>query len=135
MPRSKRNKVITLSKTTKKPGRENNEKLFGQVRDCVDQYQHIFVFNVENMRNTYLKDVRNDLDDSRYVSKSARSLPRQLIILTVLSRLFFGKTKVMAKALGLSREDEYRDGLHILSKVCITALCRCFHLPSPHRRN
>lgn len=32
-------------------------------------------------------------------------------------RLFFGKTKVMAKALGLSSEDEYRDGLHTLSKV------------------
>ena len=34
-------------------------------------------------------------------------------------RLFFGKTKVMAKALGLSLEDEYRDGLHTLSKVTI----------------
>lgn len=75
MPRSKRNKVITLSKTTKKPGRENNEKLFGQVRDCVDQYQHIFVFNVENMRNTYLKDVRNDLDDSRYVRNQPALFP------------------------------------------------------------
>jgi len=42
-----------------------------------------------------LKDVRNELHESR---------------------LFFGKTKVMAKALGLSSEDEYRDGLHTLSK-------------------
>lgn len=31
-------------------------------------------------------------------------------------RLFFGKTKVMAKALGLSKEDEYRDNLSDLSK-------------------
>ena len=65
MPRSKRNKVVTLSKTQKKPGRENNEKLYEQVQECVDKYQHIFVFSVENMRNTYLKDVRNELEDSR----------------------------------------------------------------------
>lgn len=95
MPRSKRNKVVTLSKTIKKPGRENNEKLFTQIRECVDTYEHIFVFSVDNMRNTYLKDVRNELGDSR---------------------LFFGKTKVMAKALGLTREDEYREGLSTLSQ-------------------
>jgi mRNA turnover protein 4 len=33
----------------------------------------------------------------------------------VLCRLFFGKTKVMAKALGTSPADEYRDGLAELS--------------------
>ncbi|RPB29773.1 hypothetical protein L211DRAFT_832477 [Terfezia boudieri ATCC MYA-4762] len=94
MPKSKRSKVITLSKTQKKPGRENNEKLLSQIRDWVDQYQHIFVFSVENMRNTYIKDVRNDLQDCR---------------------LFFGKTKVMAKSLGLTPEDSYRDNLNQLS--------------------
>ncbi|KAF8465271.1 ribosomal protein L10-domain-containing protein [Kalaharituber pfeilii] len=95
MPRSKRDTAITLSKTQKKPSRENNERLFSQIRDFVDSYQHIFVFSVDNMRNTYLKDVRNELNDSR---------------------LFFGKTKVMAKALGVTREDEYRDGLSTLSQ-------------------
>lgn len=68
MPRSKRNKVVTLSKTQKKPGRENNEKLYSAIRESVDTYEHIFVFSVDNMRNTYLKDVRSELGDSRCVS-------------------------------------------------------------------
>ena len=42
------------------------------------------------MRNTYLKDVRQHFSDSR---------------------IFFGKTKVMAKALGMSEEEEYLPGL------------------------
>ena len=66
MPKSKRAKVVHLTKVDKK-GRELTLKLFSNVRECLDQYQHCFVFSVENMRNTYLKDVRNDLSDCRYV--------------------------------------------------------------------
>ncbi|KAI9840746.1 MAG: mRNA turnover and ribosome assembly protein [Sclerophora amabilis] len=94
MPKSKRAKVVTLSKTEKK-GKELSLRLFSAVRECVDQYQYCFVFSVENMRNTYLKNVRTELTDSR---------------------LFFGKTKVMAKALGSSAEDEYEENLSQLSK-------------------
>ena len=49
------------------------------------------------MRNTHLKDVRKAWDDSK---------------------VHFGKTKVMAKALGTAEADEYQDNLHKLSKVC-----------------
>jgi mRNA turnover protein 4 len=94
MPKSKRSKVISLTKTGKKPGRENNERLFTKIRECVDEHQTCFVFSVDNMRNTHLKEVRSDLSDSR---------------------LFFGKTKVMAKALGTTPAEEYREGLSQLS--------------------
>ncbi|KAI9794917.1 MAG: mRNA turnover and ribosome assembly protein [Piccolia ochrophora] len=94
MPKSKRAKVITLSKTEKK-GKELTLKLFANVRESIDKYQYCFVFSVENMRNTYLKEVRTEMVDSR---------------------LFFGKTKVMAKALGASPEDEYQPNLSQLSK-------------------
>ncbi|KAG4426293.1 hypothetical protein IFR04_000476 [Cadophora malorum] len=97
MPKSKRAKVIHLSKVDKK-GKELTLKLFSNVRECLDEYQYCFVFSVENMRNTYLKDVRNDFNDSR---------------------LFFGKTKVMAKALGSSPEDEYQPNTHLLSKYLV----------------
>lgn len=66
MPRSKRNKLVSLTATAKKPGRENNERLFAQIQECVDTYPHIFVFSVDNMRNTHLKTVRSELSDSRY---------------------------------------------------------------------
>jgi hypothetical protein len=36
-----------------------------QVQECVDKYARIFVFSVENMRNTKLKDVRNEWKHSR----------------------------------------------------------------------
>ncbi|KAE9373477.1 hypothetical protein N431DRAFT_465763 [Stipitochalara longipes BDJ] len=97
MPKSKRAKVVHLTKVDKK-GKELTLKVFANVRECLDQYQQCFVFSVENMRNTYLKDVRNELSDSR---------------------LFFGKTKVMAKALGTTPEDEYQPSTHLLSKFLV----------------
>lgn len=66
MPKSKRAKVVHLSKVDKK-GKELTIKLFANVQECVDQYQYIFVFSVENMRNSYLKQVRAELSDSRSV--------------------------------------------------------------------
>jgi len=95
MPRSKRPKVVPLTKTDKRPGRENNERLYEKIRESIDEHQIIFVFSVDNMRNTHLKEVRTDLSDSR---------------------LFFGKTKVMAKALGTHVSNEYRRNLSALSK-------------------
>ncbi|KAI9678599.1 MAG: mRNA turnover and ribosome assembly protein [Caeruleum heppii] len=94
MPKSKRARVVHLSKTEKK-GKELTLKLFANVRECLDRYSYCFVFAVENMRNTYLKEVRTQLPDDR---------------------LFFGKTKVMAKALGATPEDEYQPNLRNLSK-------------------
>lgn len=64
MPKSKRAKVVHLSKVDKK-GKELTLKLFANVQESVDQYQYIYVFSVENMRNTYLKQVRAELSDSR----------------------------------------------------------------------
>jgi mRNA turnover protein 4 len=40
-------------------------------------------------------------------------------MLISFGRLFFGKTKVMAKALGTSAEDEYQPSTHLLSKFLV----------------
>ncbi|KAF2746160.1 mRNA turnover protein 4 [Sporormia fimetaria CBS 119925] len=93
MPKSKRARVVHLSKTDKK-GKELSQKLFANVQEAADNFQHIFVFSVENMRNSYLKQVRTEFSDSR---------------------LFFGKTKVMAKALGTTPADEHLPNLSALS--------------------
>ena len=66
MPKSKRNRVVHLTNVTKKT-REHKERLFDNIRACVSAYQHCFVFSVDNMRNTHLKEVRQDLSDSRFV--------------------------------------------------------------------
>ncbi|CAJ2506311.1 Uu.00g004410.m01.CDS01 [Anthostomella pinea] len=93
MPKSKRAKVVHLTQVTKKT-REHKERLFESIRECIPQYQHCFVFGIDNMRNTYLKTVRQELTDSR---------------------LFFGKTKLMSKALGHSPEDSYADNIYKLT--------------------
>ena len=67
MPKSKRAKIVHLTKVDKK-GKELSIKLYSNIRECLDSYQYCFVFSVDNMRNTYLKDVRNELSDCRLVS-------------------------------------------------------------------
>jgi mRNA turnover protein 4 len=73
MPKSKRARIVHLTQVQKK-GKELTLKLFSNVRECLDQYQYCFVFSVENMRNTYLKDVRSEFSDSRLVP--SLSLPK-----------------------------------------------------------
>ena len=90
MPKSKRARIVHTSVVQKKANKERAASLFAAVQDAADEYQNALVFSVENMRNTYLKDVRQHFSDSR---------------------MFFGKTKVMAKALGTSVENEKLPGL------------------------
>ena len=89
MPKSKRERKITLSKTAKK-GRDRKGAILEEVRGCVDEYTNLFVFSAQSMRNTALKDVRAQLKKSR---------------------IFYGRNKLMAAALGRGPSEEYRDGL------------------------
>ncbi|CAG9972276.1 unnamed protein product [Clonostachys byssicola] len=94
MPKSKRSKVVHMTQVSKKT-RDQKEQLFQSIRDAVPEYQHVFVFSVDNMRNSHLKDVRRELSDCR---------------------IFFGKTKLMAKALGHDAADALAPGTEDLSK-------------------
>lgn len=64
MPKSKRAKVVHLSQVEKK-GKEISLKVFANVRNSLDSYLYCWVYSVDSMRNTYLKDVRNELSDCR----------------------------------------------------------------------
>ncbi|KAJ5101945.1 hypothetical protein NUU61_004167 [Penicillium alfredii] len=110
MPRSKRARVVHESKTTKKSHKEQTRRLYANIRECVEEYDHLFVFAVDNMRNTYLKDVRTEFADSR---------------------LFFGKTKVMAVALGNNPETEAADNLHKLTPYLSGAVGLLFTSRTP----
>lgn len=94
MPKSKRAKVVHLTQVSKKT-RENKDKLFENIRNEIPEYQTCFVFSVDNMRNSYLKEVRRELSDCR---------------------LFFGKTKLMAKALGQTPEEAIAPGIEGITK-------------------
>jgi mRNA turnover protein 4 len=89
MPRARRNKVVSLTKTNKKT-RVDKESLMDKVREAAQQYSFVWLFSIGNMRNAYLKEVRQLWDGSR---------------------LFYGKLGVIKKALGTQEEDEARPGL------------------------
>jgi mRNA turnover protein 4 len=96
MPKSKRSKVIPLTKTDKK-GKAIKENLTEKIRENLDKYSYVWIFSVDNMRNTYLKEVREDWKDR--------------------GRFFLGRTKIMAKVLGTNQEEEYFSGLSRLSEL------------------
>ncbi|KAL2865121.1 ribosome assembly factor MRT4 [Aspergillus lucknowensis] len=110
MPRSKRARIVHESKTAKKSHKEQTRRLYANIRECVEKYDHLFVFSVDNMRNTYLKDVRTEFADSR---------------------LFFGKTKVMAVALGHNPESEAAENLHLISPYLTGAVGLLFTSRDP----
>uniref|UniRef100_A0A2P2KT51 Uncharacterized protein n=1 Tax=Rhizophora mucronata TaxID=61149 RepID=A0A2P2KT51_RHIMU len=67
MPKSKRNRPVTLSKTKKK-GREHKESIVNAVRQAAETYSSAYVFTFENMRNLKFKEFREQLKpSSRYV--------------------------------------------------------------------
>ncbi|KAJ6980437.1 acidic ribosomal protein P0 [Populus alba x Populus x berolinensis] len=96
MPKSKRNRPVTLSKTKKK-GREHKESIVNSIRDAVEKYNSIYVFSFENMRNLKFKEFREQHK--------------------LTSRFFLGSNKVMQVSLGRSAADEIRPGLHKVSKL------------------
>lgn len=85
---------MSLTKTNKK-GLLLKQKTIEDVRNSLNKYEHIFVFTVDNMRNTKLKDLRNEWKESRF---------------------FFGKNKVMSIALGKTKSDEVQENLNMVSK-------------------
>jgi len=94
MPRSKRNKIVSLTKTQAK-GREQKSKYVESIRSALDEFEHVYVFSYENMRAGAFKDVRMDWRDSR---------------------IFLGKNSISRIALGRSPEDEYKDNLRHVSE-------------------
>lgn len=95
MPKSSRNQVVSLTRTEKK-GRENKERIADEIRASMDKYAYIWVLNVQNMRNNFLKEIRQAWEGSR---------------------IMFGRTKLMQKVIGKSVEDEYLDNVHELSEI------------------
>ncbi|KAG6538323.1 hypothetical protein ZIOFF_003438 [Zingiber officinale] len=66
MPKSKRNRPVTLSKMKKK-GRENKEAIVNAIKEAVECYPFAYVFTFENMRNQKFKEFRDQLkSNSRY---------------------------------------------------------------------
>jgi mRNA turnover protein 4 len=99
MPKSKRSKVTTLSKTPIRTTKASKAALVNEVRAQIDRYDHAWLFSVGDMRNEGLKELRSQWRGT--------------------GRFFFGKGKVMAKALGETVEQEYQEGLSEIAKASL----------------
>ncbi|KAF8272176.1 ribosomal protein L10-domain-containing protein [Lactarius quietus] len=95
MPKSKRQKLVSLTKVSKKT-REHKGAQISELQVNVEKWRYCWLFEVGNMRNAHLKTVRKLWRDS--------------------ARLFFGRGALMAKALGTTPEEEHRPGLAPLAR-------------------
>ncbi|KAG9087351.1 mRNA turnover and ribosome assembly protein, partial [Ceratobasidium sp. 392] len=95
MPRSKRSKVVSLTKTEKKT-KAHKEELISQIRENAQKWKYAWVFTVGDMRNAALKDIRSQWKGT--------------------GRMFCARNTVMVKAIGPTPEEEVRPGLHKITK-------------------
>ncbi|KAJ7795615.1 hypothetical protein B0H14DRAFT_2919012 [Mycena olivaceomarginata] len=100
MPRSKRSKLVSLTKVAKKT-KEQKGAMIKDLQENAEKWKYCWLFQVGAMRNTHLKTVR------KTVAKASRA---------PTARIFFGRSAVMAKALGTTPEEEHRMGIHKLAK-------------------
>ena len=100
MPKSKRDRKVTLTKTAKKGGLVFKQGLIDRIRQSVDTYSNLYVFSVDNMRNNHLQAVRDAWkNDNRKAT------------------FFMCKNRIMALALGREEAEEYNDNLHKVSQL------------------
>ncbi|KII90540.1 hypothetical protein PLICRDRAFT_52270 [Plicaturopsis crispa FD-325 SS-3] len=95
MPKSKRNKIVSLTKVAKKT-KEQKNVMITELQENADKWKYCWLFEVGAMRNAHLKTVRKLWKDS--------------------ARIFLGRGAVMAHALGTTVETEHRQGLHKLAQ-------------------
>lgn len=94
MPKSRRNKLVSLTETDKKT-REHKEALVDVIRQAADENKYCWLIEAGDMRNNALKDVRAAWKGT--------------------GRIFFGRLKVMALAIGTTPESSHKPQLYKLS--------------------
>jgi len=94
MPKSKRNKVVSLTKVKKRP-HEKKDKLIEDIRSHAEKFERLYLVTIENERANFIQEVRK------------RLRPGVLIC---------GKNKQMQLALGMTSAQECQDGIHQIAQ-------------------
>ena len=88
MPKTKRNKVVPLSKVTKKGFTDKKIKLIKRIHKYLKDYKYCYVFKYKNMTTMPMNELKNYFSDSIFL---------------------IGKNKVMQVALGKNSEEETKE--------------------------
>eukprot|EP00434_Breviolum_minutum_P027894 symbB.v1.2.024677.t1/scaffold2350.1/size109873/7 len=95
MPKSKRAKVVSLTKVKKRP-KEKKDDLIEDIRDSCEKFSRVFLVSIENERNQFMQEIRKQLRPGKMVCT---------------------KNKIMQTALGTSPENECQDNIHKISQM------------------
>ena len=95
MPKSKRNRVVPLSKVTKKGPGEKKERQVKNIHKYLKQYKYCYVFTYKNMTNIAMNSLKEYFKDSIFM---------------------IGKNHVMQVGLGKTVEEETKEGSSNLNK-------------------
>ena len=95
MPRTKRDRVVNLTKVKPKH-KDAKGEMITTIREAVSSMRYVYVIDVENERNNILKMIRDNIKPAR---------------------LFMGKNKVMQLALGVDAASEIADGIHKIAPL------------------
>lgn len=91
--------AVNLTKTSSK-GKSLKSKLIETLRDAIDEYERIYLFDIGNIRSSKMREIRFQWKESK---------------------IFMGKNTVAQVAFGRSPEEEYKDNLRNVSNVCDSA--------------
>lgn len=95
MAKSKRNKIVNLTKVGKKVVSGKKLTLVENIEKHLKDYKYVYVFSFKNMTTVPMQELRNYWNTSKFV---------------------IGKNKVLQVALGRSEDEEPRPNTHKLSK-------------------
>ena len=66
MPKSKRAKVVSLTKVKKRP-KEKKDDLIEDIRESCEKFSRVFLVSIENERNQFMQEVRKQLRPGKLV--------------------------------------------------------------------
>lgn len=101
MARSKRNRVVALTKTKKTQLLDKKGQFVEKLRDLVEEYKYTYSFAFKNMTTLAMQSLRQYFRDDSNSS----------------SIFLLGKSTVMQVALGRNEEEEYKTNMHHLSET------------------
>eukprot|EP01084_Bolivina_argentea_P101374 181767_1 len=97
MPR-KNPELMAFTKVKKKTV-DNKRANMEKVRDLIDRYSHVYVFDTTNFRNPLMKKLKQEFEFN--------------------GQFFMGKIKPTMVALGKNEQNEYRDNLRFVSNALL----------------
>jgi len=95
MAKSKRNKVVSLTKTKKSNVSDKKLDLVEKIQKYMKNFKYCYTFSYKNMTTMPMQELRNFFSDSKFV---------------------IGKNKVLQIALGRNEEDSFKPNSYKLSK-------------------